>query len=53
MDEGEVLSALKELVGGDNEISHCRADEILCAFLRELGYGEIVDVFESIDKWYA
>ena len=39
--------------GGDNEIAHCDADDLLCQVLRELGYGEGVDIFEEMDKWYA
>ena len=29
----------------DIEMAHCDADKI--------GYGDIVEVYESIDKWYA
>ena len=37
----------------DREIAHCDADDLLCQVLRELGYGEGVDIFEEMDKWYA
>ena len=36
----------------DEANAHPDADDILCALLRTLGYGEIVDAYDSIDKWY-
>lgn len=38
---------------GDTESAHVDADALLCNILRGLGYGDAVDIFESIDKWYA
>jgi len=35
------------------EPAHIAADELLCSTLRRLGYGEAVDVFEQMPKWYA
>lgn len=37
----------------DVEITHAEADDLMCEMLRELGYGEGVDVFEDMPKWYA
>lgn len=37
----------------DAEESHMRADSALCTLLRDLGYGEAVDVFENSKRWYA
>ena len=37
----------------DEEITHAEADDLMCNLLRELGYGEGVDVFEDMPKWYA
>ena len=37
----------------DTEIAHARADEILCNFLIDLGYQNIVDEYEKVDKWYS
>ena len=37
----------------DQEAEHMEADAILCILLRELGYPEVSDAFEKIDKWYA
>jgi hypothetical protein len=37
----------------DTEKVHAVADGILCELLRNLGYGEVVDVYEQLDMWYA
>ncbi len=37
----------------DEEAAHQDADNILCNILKSLGYGEIVDIYEAIPKWYA
>ncbi len=37
----------------DEERSHAIADGLMCDLLRELGYGEGIDIFESMPKWYA
>ena len=42
-----------ELSKEDEETAHERGDEILCQLLRDVGYGEIVDEWELIRKWYA
>jgi hypothetical protein len=38
---------------GDPEAAHCAADGLLLVILRNLGYGEMVDEYHKIDKWYA
>lgn len=42
-------------IGRDNgtEMAHILADELMCKLLRELGYGEGVDIFKKMDKWYS
>ena len=37
----------------DQEDTRIMADKLMCELLRELGYGEGVDIFEKIPKWYA
>lgn len=37
----------------DRESAHIAGDEILCEALRELGYNELVDEWELIQKWFA
>lgn len=36
-----------------HEEAHEDADNVLCSMLRKMGYTEIVDIFNKIDKWYA
>ena len=38
---------------GDMEGAHDDADKILCKLLVQLGYSDVVDVYNSFDKWYA
>lgn len=37
----------------DPERNHSNADELLCLLLKELGYTDIVEAYEKIEKWYA
>jgi hypothetical protein len=37
----------------DQEDVHITMDGIMCNLLRDLGYGEGIDIFESTPKWYA
>ena len=37
----------------DCEAAHFNADELLCELLEELGYGEVVEVYHEVCKWYA
>lgn len=48
------LSQMKELrYEDDTEHAHVVADEILCNLLDELGYKELVDAFDDLDRWYS
>jgi hypothetical protein len=50
----KVKSELKELENHlFTEQSHQIADELLCELLTELGFSDIVSLFEDLDKWYA
>ena len=33
--------------------NHVNADDIICALLIELGYKDVVKVFNEIERWYA
>ena len=35
----------------DPEKSHSLADGILCDLLKELGFGDVVDAYEAVDKY--
>ena len=37
----------------DPETSHRELDYIMCDLLRSLGYGEGVDIFLNMKRWYA
>ena len=37
----------------DTEMAHVYADRVLCMLLGNLGYDEIVNAYENIEKWYA
>lgn len=50
----EILEKLKDLQGyGDTEISHSKADDLLCELLLQLGYRKIVEEYRKIEKWFA
>jgi hypothetical protein len=49
-----LAKALREIEArGDPEMAHDEADALLVKTLRTLGYGEAMDVFEKMEKWYA
>lgn len=35
------------------ETTHFEADKLLCRVLRDEGYNELVEWFESLKKWYS
>ena len=37
----------------DLEERHVDADALMCDLLRELGYGDGVEIFMNMYKWYA
>jgi len=37
----------------DPEWQHGMADDLMCAVLRELGYGAGVEIFVKMEKWYS
>jgi len=50
----EAAQRMREInKNGDTEGAHCEADDLLCEILKELGFGEAVEIFENMDKWYA
>lgn len=38
---------------GGGEDSHIAADMLLCEVLTQLGYKEGIDIFNSMEVWYA
>ena len=50
----EAIEKMKECVNnGDTEVAHINADAVLCNVLTQLGYKELVDLYEKVKKWYA
>lgn len=50
----EFKTEMQEIADNYNtEIRHIEADDLMCKLLKELGYSEGVDVFESMYKWYS
>ncbi len=37
----------------DLEQPHRNADKILCDLLHKLGHGDVVDIYDDIEKWYS
>ena len=50
----EAIEKMKECVNNDDtEVAHINADAVLCDVLTQLGYKELVDLYEKVKKWYA
>lgn len=50
----EYLEKIKDATGiQDTEYSHEKADKVLCELLIKLGYGQVVEIYNDRDKWYA
>ena len=47
------LADADKVFEGDLEYLHGAYDRILCELLTELGYEDIVKVWDSTSKWYA
>jgi len=37
----------------DIENAHCNADDIISKLLIELGYGDVIEEYDDIEKWFA
>lgn len=51
--ERKYLDRLEEAEKDDCELYHMKADQVLCDLLNELGFNELVERYDSEDKWYA
>ena len=49
---GQMVQQLKEY-NPDYVEAHSMADGILCDTLKALGFGELVDVFDDVEKYYS
>ena len=48
------MQGIKELYSDfhDTDERHIAMDNLMCELLRELGYGEGIDIFDNTSKWY-
>ena len=57
MKESDVIQELNTMRGDDPKIDHCRADDLLCEFLRAKGFGDVAEAYERaanrVGFWYA
>ena len=54
MSREDAIEQLKQAqANGDTEVAHAMADDVLCELLGELGYGDVVEEWAKVDKWYA
>ena len=43
----------REIKSDDYEISHSNGDTLLCELLDELGFSEVVEAYNDLNKWFA
>lgn len=54
MTKEEALSKLSECQKNcDTAIAHPDADDVLCALLESLGYGDVVVEYKKVDRWFS
>lgn len=57
MDREQAIKEMKDAIevgrDGDQEMAHVQADDILCALLKSLGYGDVLEQYYKVSKWYA
>lgn len=54
MTKEEAMNKLAECQKHRNpEEGHEDADDVLCAFLTEIGYGDIVAEYNKVERWFA
>ena len=54
MTREQALAQLKALHGSsDVEVAHSDADGVICALLVALGYSDVVNEWNEVEKWYA
>jgi len=54
MTKDEAIERLQECQwNGDTEAAHGKADDVLCDLLLSLGYKDVVEEWDKVDKWYS
>ena len=47
------IEKLRSFQGDKEQDYHIEADDILCELLEYLGYGDVVEEYNKLDKWYS
>lgn len=54
MTREQAITELNELAkSGNTEGVHVAADIVLCQLLTALGYNDVVEAYDKIEKWYS
>jgi hypothetical protein len=43
----------KQQKSKDTESAHGNSDDVLCELLEHLGYADVVEEYNKVDKWYS
>ncbi len=49
----DLAAQMREAFKEGPEYGHKEADRLMCRVLEQLGYGEAVEIFRKVEKWYA
>ena len=49
----EEMIVIREVADGHPERFHIEADDLICKVMRDLGYGDGIDIFEEHERWYS
>ena len=47
------MKAIDDLLTGDTESHHLKADELLLQVIYDAGFDEVIDWYRGVPKWYA
>lgn len=47
------VKLIEQINNFDTENAHQIADGILTIFLKQLGFSDVVELYERVEKWYA
>ena len=54
LSDSKLFELMNECINSDDtEVAHGIADELLTIKLRQLGYGDLCDLYARVHKWYA
>lgn len=52
-DYTERMRKLADNNDDDIEARHVEMDDLMCEILKEMGFNELVEIFNETEKWYA